>query len=135
MDTSTLGKQFKSGDLIFREGDKGNCMFVIQSGEVEMVKECDGRQVLVSVRSNGDFFGEEVLFVRDVREASVRARTNVQVLTIDKRNLLRRLQDDPSLAFRVIETLSHRIRELSDGVTVLSAVRTSQDHKEERPAQ
>jgi CRP/FNR family cyclic AMP-dependent transcriptional regulator len=126
MDIGALGKIYHSGDLIFREGEKGDCMFVIQSGEVEIVKECDGKQIPIGVRSNGDFFGEEALFVRDVRESSVRARGNVQVLTIDKRNLLRRLQDDPSLAFRVIETLSQRIRELSDGVTFLAAVNPHQ---------
>jgi CRP/FNR family cyclic AMP-dependent transcriptional regulator len=129
MNIGTLGKMYNSGDLIFREGEKGDCMFVIQSGEVEIVKECDGKQIPIAVRSNGDFFGEEALFVRDVREASVRARGNVQVLTIDKRNLLRRLQDDPSLAFRVIETLSQRLRELSDGVTFLAAVDPHRNQK------
>ena len=120
METGQLGKMYSKGDYVFREGEKGNCMYIIQAGEVEIVKEFDGRQVPIAVRRSGDFFGEEALFVRDVRESSVRARGDVQVLTIDKGNLLSRLQDDPSLAFRVIETLSQRIRELSDGVTVLS---------------
>ena len=122
METGPLGKMYSNGDFVFREGEKGNCMYIIQAGEVEIVKEFDGKQVSIAVRGSGDFFGEEALFVRDIRDSSVRALGNVQVLTIDKRNLLRRIQDDPSLAFRVIETLSHRIRELSDGVTVLSSL-------------
>lgn len=122
METGLLGKMYGNGDFVFREGEKGNCMYIIQTGEVEIVKEFDGSQVAIAVRRSGDFFGEEALFVRDVRESSVRALGNVQVLTIDKGNLLRRLHDDPSLAFRVIETLSQRVRELSDEVTVLSSI-------------
>src|SRR5512140_1779639 len=108
MNTGVLGRKYKTGDVIFREGDKGNCMYVIQSGEVEIIKECNGTQVPVAVRTNGDFFGEEALFVHELRESSARARGSVLVMTIDKRNLLRKIQEDPSLAFRMIETLSHR---------------------------
>jgi CRP-like cAMP-binding protein len=40
----------------------------------------------------------------------------VRVLTVDKRNFLRRLSEDPTLAFRLVETMSRRVRELSDEV-------------------
>jgi CRP-like cAMP-binding protein len=43
----------------------------------------------------------------------VRASGRVRALTIDKDNLLRRIQEDPTLAFRIIQTMSRRIRELS----------------------
>ena len=54
---------------------------------------------------------------RDVRSATVRAQGEVRVLTVDKRNFLRRIHEDPSLAFRLVETMSGRIRDLSKEVT------------------
>jgi CRP-like cAMP-binding protein len=54
------------------------------------------------------------IFDRDVRSATVRALGEVRVLTVDKKNFLRRIHQDPSLAFRIVETMSLRIRELTD---------------------
>lgn len=123
MDSGLLGKSFGHGELIVREGDTGDKMYVIQQGEVEFVKKHEGQEVTLGVGRKGDFFGEMALFGPQVQGASVRARGDVQVLTVDKRNLLRRIQADPSLAYRIIETLSHRNRELWDGVTFLSGTK------------
>jgi CRP-like cAMP-binding protein len=54
------------------------------------------------------------IFEREVRSATVRAMGHVRALTLDKRTLLRRIQEDPSLAFHIIQTMARRIRELSD---------------------
>jgi CRP-like cAMP-binding protein len=59
------------------------------------------------------------LFNREIRMATVRALGEVRVLTVDKRNLMRRIHEDPSLAYRIILALSQRIRELSDDVVRL----------------
>ncbi len=120
MSSGTLGKIYNDGEFILREGESGECMYVVQEGQVEVLKEYDGKLVPIAIRGEGEFFGEMALFEREVRRASVRARGNVRLLTIDRKNLLRRLQTDPSLAFRIIETMSQRIRELSDGVSYLS---------------
>ncbi len=127
--SNTLGKPFAGGEVIIREGELGDCMYVIQSGEVEIVKQCEGKEITIGIRRDGDFFGEGALFARQTRDASVRAKGPVHVLTIDKKNLLRRIQADPSLAFRLIETMSHRIQELSDGVTFLAATAAHREQK------
>jgi CRP-like cAMP-binding protein len=57
--------------------------------------------------------GEMGVFLKDVRSASVRARGQVRAMTIDKKNFLRRISEDPTIAFRLVETLSRRVRELS----------------------
>jgi CRP-like cAMP-binding protein len=59
------------------------------------------------------------IFERVVRSATVRARGRARVLTLDKRNFLRRIDEDPSLAFRIVETMSRRVRELSRQVAEL----------------
>ena len=92
-------------------------MYVIQSGEVEIIKNKDGNEIRIAVRKSGDFFGEMALFSREVRSATVKALGEARILTVDKKNLLKSIQKDPSMAFRIIETLSKRIRDLSDEIT------------------
>ena len=98
-------------------------MYVIQSGQVEIVHERDGREVQLAIRGEGDVFGEMAIFERHVRMATVRAKGPVRVLTVDKKSLLRRFQEDPSLAFRMVEMMSGRIRQLSEEVSRLKGPR------------
>ena len=114
MDTGALGKVYQDGETIIQQGEVGNCMFVIQEGNVEVLREEDGQEFQLAVRSEGDFVGEMAIFERDVRSATIRAIGQVRVLTIDKKNFLSRISQDPSLAFRIVETMSSRIRELSE---------------------
>lgn len=112
METGELGKLYDDGEIIVQEGEEGDVMYVVQEGEVEVFVTRNGREVFLDTNGPGDFFGEMAIFERDVRSASVRARGEARVLTIDKKNFLRRIHEDPSLAFRIVETMSHRIREL-----------------------
>jgi CRP/FNR family transcriptional regulator len=116
MDTGALGRTYQDGEVIVRQGDVGDCMFVIQEGRVEIVAEMEDCEVQLAIREEGDFFGEMAVFERDVRSATVRAMGEVRVLTVDKKNFLRRIHEDPSLAFRLVETMSGRIRDLSEEV-------------------
>ena len=118
-----LGRQYGAGETIVREGESGDCLYVIQSGEVEVIRERDGAQVQLAVLRESDFFGEGSLFDREKRSATVRALGEVRVLTVDKKTLLRRIQEDPTLAYRIIETMSLRVRDLDATVTRLTVDR------------
>jgi len=109
-----LGKQFETGDVIVRQGDTGNCMFVIQEGEVEAVAEADGKELRLRTLGPNEFFGEMALFEKETRTCTIRALGPTRGLTIDKKNLLGGIHEDPSLAFRIVKTMSHRIRDLTD---------------------
>lgn len=114
MAKGALGKVYHDGDVIIRQGDVDDCMYVIQEGKVEIVLESQGQENILTVLETGDFFGEMALFDKDVRSATVRALGETTVLTVDKKSLMRRFLEDPSLAFRLVETMSKRIRELQD---------------------
>ncbi len=113
MMTATLGKSYQNGEIIVRQGEVGNCMYVIQQGQVEVLLRKGEADVCVAVLGDGDFFGEMALFDQEVRSATVRARGEVWVLTLEKKSFLRRIHEDPSLAFRMLEKMSHRVRELN----------------------
>lgn len=117
--TGALGKVYQDGEIIVRQGEVGDCMYVIQEGQVEVVVEKDGEEVRLAVRGETEFFGEMAIFEREVRMATVRALGQARVLTIDKKNFLRRIHEDPSLAYRIVQTMSRRIRELSAEVAQL----------------
>ena len=109
-----LGKEYEQGDVIFRQGESGNCMFVIQEGEVEAIAESDGKELRLRTMGPNEFFGEMALFEKETRTATIRAIRPTRVLTIDKKNFLGGIHEDPSLAFRIVKTMSHRIRDLTD---------------------
>jgi CRP/FNR family transcriptional regulator len=91
-------------------------MYIIQSGEVEVLRDDNGKEVRLALRKEGDFFGEMALFSRELRSATIRALGDARILTVDRKNLLNSIQKDPSLAFRIIETLSKRVRDLSEEI-------------------
>src|SRR5210317_2411843 len=109
-----LGKEYKAGEVIFQQGDTGNCMYVIQKGEVEVLAMSDGRELRLRTVGPNEFFGEMALFEKEVRTATVRATKPTHILTVDKKNFLGGIHEDPSLSFRIVETMSHRIRDLTD---------------------
>jgi flavin-dependent dehydrogenase len=107
-----LGKVYHDGEVIIRQGDVGHHMYVIQAGSVEVVREDQGREVRLAELGEGEFFGEMAIFEKDVRSATIRASGEVRVLSVDKKMLLRKIHEDPSLAFRIMKKMSHRIRDL-----------------------
>ncbi|MHC4859348.1 MAG: cyclic nucleotide-binding domain-containing protein [Planctomycetota bacterium] len=113
MASSVLGSVYQDGDVIIRHREKGHCRYVVQSGTVEVIREEGSREVVIAELGEGDFFGEMALFEKDVRSATVRAKGEVTILTVDRKTLLGRIQKDPTLAFRLLEKMSSRVRELN----------------------
>ncbi|MHC4063964.1 MAG: cyclic nucleotide-binding domain-containing protein [Planctomycetota bacterium] len=119
MKSGALGKVYHDGEVILRQGDVGDCMYVIQEGQVQILVEQGGQERLVRVARTGELIGEMAIFEKQARSATVRAEGDVRLLTIDKKNFLRRISEDPSIALRIVQTMSQRIRELSQEVARL----------------
>jgi flavin-dependent dehydrogenase len=119
MQTSGLGKVYQDGEIIIRQGDVGDNMFVIQEGQVEVVLEQDGQEVRLAVHGAGQPIGEMAIFEHQVRSATVRALGQARILTVDRKSLVRRIHEDPSLAYYMMQTMSQRVRELSAEVARL----------------
>lgn len=119
MSSRALGKIYRDGEVIVRQGDMGDCMFVIQQGTVDVVREESGRTFRLTQLTAGEIFGEMALCEKEPRSATVRAVGEVRALTVDRRTFLRRVQEDPSLAFHVLRSMSARIRRLDEEVARL----------------
>jgi len=123
MTEGALGKYYQDGEVIIQQGEVGDCMYVIQEGQVEVIVGDGDKEQRLAVRQEGDFIGEMAIFERERRSATVRALGPARVLTVDKRNFMRRIHADPSLALRIVEAMSKRIRELSEEVAQLKGER------------
>lgn len=112
-----LGKVYRDGEVIIRQGWTGESMYVVQGGKVEVLQRSDsGEEQHLAYLDAGDFFGEMAVFEKEVRSATVRAAGDARVLKIDKKTLLRRIREDPLLAVNLLKTMSHRIRELNSEI-------------------
>lgn len=109
-----LGKVYDDREVIIKQGEMGDSMYVVQGGRVEVLQDSDkaGEQHLAFLDA-GDFFGEMAVFEKEVRSATVRAAGEARVLKIDKKALLRRIREDPLLAVNLLKTMSGRIRHLN----------------------
>jgi CRP/FNR family transcriptional regulator, cyclic AMP receptor protein len=98
--------RFASGDIIFAEGDKGDKMYVVRAGEVEI--ERDGK--VVETLSSGGIFGEMALIDGSPRAATARAKTACEVAPITEKSFLFLVHETPFFAIAVMRTLAERLR-------------------------
>ncbi|OGO39857.1 MAG: hypothetical protein A2147_04450 [Chloroflexi bacterium RBG_16_57_8] len=113
MDTSSLGRDYRTGDVIVREGEIGDCMYVILSGQAEVMRSTDGEDVRLAVLGKGDIVGEMSIFQKERRSATVRALTDMRIMTVDRKIFLKRVHEDPSFVFPILQKMSQRIRDLN----------------------
>lgn len=113
MKEGELGKSYEDGEVIFSEGDKGETMYVIQSGKVRVTKNTPQGEIELSVLGTGEILGEMALFDKLPRSANAAASGKAVLLSIDRKKLFSTISRDPTLAFKLLETMSHRIRRLN----------------------
>jgi CRP-like cAMP-binding protein len=107
---ASLGKDYKDGDTIFEENSIGKEMYIILTGNAKVIKKKDGAGTTLATLEEGDFFGEMSLFDNSPRSATVKALGDIKLLEINQKNFLKKISRDPSLAFRMLEKMSQRIR-------------------------
>jgi CRP-like cAMP-binding protein len=100
-----------AGDAVFREGELGTEMFIIQEGRVEILRRVGEEDRQMAVLEKGDFFGEMALLEDLPRAATARALTDARLLRINGATFDQMLQDNPEIAVRMMRKLSRRLRE------------------------
>lgn len=111
MSSNSLGHHYKDGEIVIKQGAIGDCLYVIQEGKVEVIDESGPKEIKLAVLGESEFFGEMGLFEKTVRSCTVRALGDARILTIDKKNFYTTIQKDPSLAFKLLEKMSQRLRQ------------------------
>ena len=102
------------GEVLFREGDPGDRAFLVSSGEVEILRTTELREVLIAVRTTDEVIGEMALLDEQPRSATARARSATELVAIPKAVLEDLLATSPSAARKILGPLSRRVRETND---------------------
>lgn len=105
-------RSFRAGEVIFREGDAGEVMFIVQKGEVAILKEEPRGPRILSRLEEGDFFGETGILEDLPRVTSARAETDCEVFEIDRATFGQIVRYNPEVPIRMLRKLSRRLREV-----------------------
>lgn len=111
--TSLHIRRFSKDEILFREGDSGDCFYILRTGRIEVVKSLGqtGEAVLAQ-RDPGEFIGEMSLLNRDgLRTASVRALEPVSLWELSRKEFDALLHRQPLLAYEMVRVLSARLTE------------------------
>jgi len=109
-------KNVSSGEVIVREGDQGFEMYIIRKGAVEVIKNVNGKEIILDVLERGEFFGEMSLLEGLPRSATIRAKSDVTLLVLTSGNFMLKIKRDPSFAFEVLQKMSARIRRMNEEI-------------------
>jgi len=123
MKEGELGRVYSDGTAICKEGEKGDCMFVIQSGKVKITKKTGAGNITIATLGSGEIFGEMALFDRLPRSATALASGDSRVLCVDKKKFFSVISRDPTLALKILESMSQRIRKLDEELANLKKSR------------
>jgi CRP-like cAMP-binding protein len=104
---------YSQGGIICREADPGNTLYVIVSGDVQIVRSAGRQESILATRGAGEFVGEMAILESSPRSATVRAAGDVRVLSIDGESFKSILLDRPEVAVSVLRKMSARIRALN----------------------
>jgi len=105
------GQTISAGTEIFREGEPGERMYIIQSGTVRISKEFDGKLHVLAELGKGEFFGEMAIVSRIERTATVTAVTDTYLLSFDRQGFESMIEKNAKIAMNVIDKLSRRLAE------------------------
>lgn len=103
-------RRCSDGDVIFSEGEMGECLFLIVSGGVRIKKEGDVVATVVAELGPGEMFGESAVIERRPRSASAIASGDTDLACYDRDAFLSAVQDDPEIALRAMSVLIDRLR-------------------------
>jgi CRP-like cAMP-binding protein len=102
-------KTFKSGDMIFREGDPADCLYLVREGQVEITL---GNRLLKPL-GEGEIFGEMALIDGAPRSANAVARTDVTLIPVNEKQFVFLVGQLPYFALGVMRVLAERLRTMN----------------------
>ena len=114
---------YPAGAKIYGEGDLGTEMFVIRSGEVEITQKGRTETFTLARLAKGDFFGEESLLEEVPRDATARARTDVEVIRINGAVFEQMLASNPNIAIGIMRKMLRQTRQATVSLQEISGVR------------
>ncbi len=115
---SKIEKVLKDGEILFREGEIGDEMYLIKSGKIKIVQKVGDEMKVLAVLSEGDFFGEMALIDGSPRSATAIAEGDTELITFDKVAFRKKIGEEPLIEY-IITELSKRLRRADEQIKFL----------------
>jgi CRP-like cAMP-binding protein len=111
-----FGKEFKRGNVLFREGEPGNEMYVVQAGKVNITKTVRETEKILATLGAGEFFGEMSILNNKPRSAGAVVAEDAKLLVIDPKTFEAMIRGNVEIAVRLIKKLSDRLQEADEQI-------------------
>ena len=117
----TRRRRFRKDEVIFHEKEAGDSLFIILHGRVKVaIFGDDGKEVTLSILSEGDFFGEMSLLDQEPRSATIIAEEDCEFLALQRDDFVRALEQDPGISASLIQVLADRLRKANHQISTLA---------------
>ena len=114
-----FGKSVPTGTVLFREGDEGKDMYVLQAGRVQLTRRIKNEEKIVAVLLPGEFFGEMSIVNNRPRSATATVIEDAKMLVIDSRTFEAMIRGNAEIAVRLIKKLSTRLEQANQQIEIL----------------
>lgn len=114
-----FGKTCEPGEVLFREGEAGDTMYVIQSGSVRITKAVKGEEKTLAILGPGEFFGEMAILNGKPRNATAVVEEAARVLVLGARTFEQMVVSNAEIAVRMIKKLARRLDSANELIEVL----------------
>ena len=119
--TKMIPREYEKVKMILLEESHGESFFIITSGAVKVTRlSDDGREVILAILGESDFFGEMSLLDGGGRSANIVANETANMLTLSRRDFLDCLESYPKIAISLLEELAIRLRKSDQQIESLS---------------
>jgi CRP/FNR family cyclic AMP-dependent transcriptional regulator len=116
-------RRYREGEAIFHRDDPGAALYVILSGRVKIHNESpDGTDVIITVLSVGDFFGELSLLDGSERSADATTLEPTEMLMLTRSELEEAIERNPRIAINMLSSLATRVRQSTNSIETLSSL-------------
>ncbi|MBA2541467.1 MAG: Crp/Fnr family transcriptional regulator [Deltaproteobacteria bacterium] len=114
-----FARDFEAGAVLFEEGQPGDYMYVVQSGEIEIRRQVGEHERVLAVLPPGEFFGEMAILNGRPRSATAVCRSECRLLVIEGKTFEAMLRARPEIALRIIKSLANRLENANQHVELL----------------
>jgi len=112
-----IRKRYSRGEMIVLEGSHLDRLIIINSGKVKAFRNTfEGKEQILYIFSQGDFFGEKNLLINQTAQYNVEALEETHVCTIKKNDFKNLLREYPEIGLKIIEELCNRLERLENAV-------------------
>ena len=126
-------KPVAQGTTLFQAGEPGDCLYVVQTGEIELfIKDTAGQKIVLHVAGHGELFGELSMLDQQPRTATAVALADSELLELDRDDLLLLFRKSPAAALGMLSAMGHMTRKADALLRTRVARNANEEIAEER---